>query len=80
VVEVLSAGERNIYRDKQAKLKLYSQGEVQEYWIVDRFRQQVEVYRQQKGQLVLVETLSASDSLTSPLFPNFSLSVSQIFV
>lgn len=79
VVEVLSAGERNIYRDKQAKLKLYSQGEVQEYWIVDRFRQQLEVYRQQKGQLVLVETLTATDTLTSPLFPNFSLSVSQIF-
>ncbi|NEO27924.1 MAG: Uma2 family endonuclease [Kamptonema sp. SIO4C4] len=79
VMEVLSAGERNIYRDKQAKLKLYSQGEVQEYWIVDRFRQELEVYRQQKGQLVLVETLTATDTLTSPLFPNFSLSVSQIF-
>ena len=28
VMEVLSAVERNIYRDKQAKLKLYSQGGV----------------------------------------------------
>jgi len=79
VVEVLSAGERNIYRDKQAKLKLYSQGEVQEYWIVDRFRQELEIYRPEKGQLVLVETLTATDTITSPLFPNFSLSVSQIF-
>jgi len=79
VVEVLSAGERNIYRDKQAKLKLYSQGEVQEYWIVDRFRQELEIYRPEKGQLVLVETLTATDTLTSPLFPNFSLSVSPIF-
>ncbi|MGV2830524.1 Uma2 family endonuclease [Myxosarcina sp. GI1(2024)] len=79
VVEVLSAGERNIYRDKQAKLKLYSQGGVQEYWIVDRFNQLLEVYRQEKGQLMLVETLIKTNSLTSPLLANFSLSVSQIF-
>lgn len=79
VVEVLSAGERNLRRDKQAKLKLYSQGEVQEYWIVDRFSKQLEVYRQEKGQLMLMETLTESDTLTSPLFANFSLSVSQFF-
>ena len=79
VVEVLSAEERNIYRDKQAKLKLYSQGGVQEYWIVDRFFKQLEVYRQEKGQLVLVKSLTKTDSLTSPLFAKFSLSVCQIF-
>ena len=79
VVEVLSAGEKNIYRDKQAKLKLYSQGGVQEYWIIDRFNKQLEVYRQQTGQLVLIETLTETDRLTSPLLPKFSLSVSQIF-
>jgi Uma2 family endonuclease len=79
VVEVLSAGERNIYRDKQAKLKLYSQGEVKEYWIVDRFSKELEVYRQEQGQLVLVATLTETDRLDSPLFPNFSLSVSQVF-
>jgi len=79
IVEVLSTGERNIYRDKQAKLKLYSQGGVQEYWIVDRFRQQLEVYRQQERQLVLKETLMSNNYLTSPLLPQFSLSVQQIF-
>lgn len=79
IVEVLSKGERNIYRDKQAKLKLYSQGGVQEYWIVDRFNQQVDVYRQQAGQLILKETLINTDYLTSPLLPQFSLSIPEIF-
>ena len=79
VVEVLSAGERNIYRDKQAKLKLYSQGNVKEYWIIDRFTQQVEVYRQKDGQLILLFTLTTSDVLTSPLLPEFRLPIAQIF-
>ncbi|MFP4134353.1 MAG: Uma2 family endonuclease [Halothece sp.] len=79
VVEVLSPGEKNIYRDKQAKLKLYSQGGVQEYWIVDRFTQQVEVYRQDNEQLTLKSTLTTSDSLTSPLFAEFRLMIKEIF-
>ena len=79
VIEVLSPGERNIYRDKQAKLKLYSQGGVQEYWIVDRFSQQVEVYCQDQGTLTLQSSLTRSETLTSPLLPEFRLSVEEIF-
>ncbi len=61
VIEVLSPGERNIDRDKQAKLKLYSQGNGQKYWSVDHFRKELEVYRQQNGQLVLVKTFNETD-------------------
>jgi Uma2 family endonuclease len=80
VVEVLSAGETNIRRDKQAKLKLYSQGGVQEYWIIDRFNQQLEIYRPMNGQLTLKAILTVTDHITSPLLPNFSLSLERIFV
>ncbi|NBD32092.1 MAG: Uma2 family endonuclease [Cyanobacteria bacterium] len=80
VIEVLSPGKRNIYRDKQAKLKLYSQGRVQEYWIVDRFNQAVEVYRQDQGKLTLQSSLTKSDNLTSSLLPQFRLAVDEIFV
>jgi Uma2 family endonuclease len=79
VVEVLSPGERNIYRDKEAKLKLYGQGGVQEYWIVDRFSNQLEIYRQEKGQLTLKSSLTTTDTLTSPLLPGFYLSIQEIF-
>ena len=80
VIEVLSPGEQNIRRDREAKLKLYSIQGVQEYWIADRFGQRLEVYRRQNGQLVLVATLMTDDELTSPLLPGFRCLVSRLFV
>jgi Uncharacterized protein conserved in cyanobacteria, COG4636 len=57
VVEVLSPGKVHEDRDRLAKRKLYSKlysvYGVQEYWIVDRLAQRVEVYRRQQAQLVL---------------------------
>lgn len=79
VVEVLSSGEGNIRRDREAKLKLYSVQGAQEYWIADRFSQQLEVYRRSDARLVLTATLKAEDTLTSPLLPGFSAQVSQLF-
>ncbi|MEL6259772.1 MAG: Uma2 family endonuclease [Cyanobacteria bacterium J06626_6] len=79
VVEVLSPGAENVRRDKQAKLKLYSVQGAHEYWIVDRFLQQVEVYRRENAQLSLVMTLGIEDTLTSPLLPDFSCPVGQLF-
>jgi Uma2 family endonuclease len=35
IVEVLSAGTENERRDREAKLKLYSERGVQEYWIIN---------------------------------------------
>ncbi|MEL6855672.1 MAG: Uma2 family endonuclease, partial [Cyanobacteria bacterium J06607_13] len=69
----------NIRRDRQAKLKLYSIQGAQEYWIIDRFSQQVEVYRREEAQLSLVSTLGANDTLTSPLLPDFSCVIGQLF-
>lgn len=79
VVEVLSPGESNIHRDREAKLKLYSAQGVQEYWIADRFTQQIEVYRREQEQLVLMMTLMATDEVTSSLLPGFSCLVEKLF-
>ncbi len=79
VVEVLSPGRQNERRDKEAKLKLYSVQGVQEYWIVDRFTKQVEVYRREKARLVLVTTLLGNDEITSPLLPDFCCSIRCFF-
>jgi Uma2 family endonuclease len=80
IVEVLSPGAENIRRDKQAKLKLYTDRGVQEYWILDWQLQQVEVYRRQQALLKLVCTLLTNDILTSPLLPGFECSVDRLFL
>jgi Uma2 family endonuclease len=79
VVEILSAGEQNEQRDKEVKLKLYSRYGVREYWIADWQRQTLIIYRRQETQLALVATLMTGDTLSSPLLPGFSTSVTEVF-
>lgn len=79
VVEVLSQTAKDIARDRQVKLKLYSRVGVREYWIVDWQQQTVEIYRRSQARLELVFTLYAEDELTTPLFSEFSLNVADIF-
>ncbi|GBO53694.1 hypothetical protein APA_1642 [Pseudanabaena sp. lw0831] len=79
VIEVLSAGTDNEKRDREVKLKLYSNQGVLEYWIADWRAKQIQVYRRENGVLRLAMTLFASDTLTSPLLPEFSCSIAQIF-
>jgi Uma2 family endonuclease len=79
IVEVLSAGNTNERRDKEAKLKLYSIQGVKEYWIVDWRLRQIEVYRRENAQLVLVATLIENDKITSPILPGFHCNIQQFF-
>lgn len=79
VVEVLSPGQTNERRDREAKLKLYSIRGVLDYWIVNWQTQIVEVYRRENATLNLVATLYAQDELTSPNLPDFRCLVSQFF-
>ncbi|MBL1211507.1 Uma2 family endonuclease [Geminocystis sp. GBBB08] len=79
VVEVISPGTNQEKRDREVKLKLYSVQGVQEYWIVDRFLNQVEVYRRQQAKLVLSATLFKNDVLNSPLLPDFEGNINLFF-
>lgn len=80
VIEVLSPGAANERRDRQTKLKLYARRGVQEYWIVDWMRRQVEVHRREHGGLTLVATLHPQDALESPLLPGFLCRVATLFI
>lgn len=79
VIEVISPGMIQEKRDREIKLKLYSVQGVQEYWIVDRFLLQVQVFRRQGAKLVLEATLFPNDVLISPLLPDFQGNVSAFF-
>jgi Uma2 family endonuclease len=79
IVEVLSETVKDIRRDKETKLKLYSNRGVQEYWIADWRLQQLEVYRRNQGKLELVMTLLKDEEITTPLLPDFSGKISQFF-
>nr|WP_315862031.1 MULTISPECIES: Uma2 family endonuclease [unclassified Picosynechococcus] len=79
MIEILSAGKLNEQRDKEAKRKLYSLYGVQEYWVVDWRLKTIEVYRRNQAQLELVCTLLGDDALTSPLLPDFTIAIDQVF-
>lgn len=79
IVEVLSPGVVNERRDREAKLKLYSSQGVEEYWIVNRESQQVEVYRRDNAVLKRIATYNAPDTITSPILPGFECLVHRFF-
>jgi len=79
VIEVLSPGRANEFRDREEKLDLYSRRGVEEYWIVSFMQRFVEVYRREGGALKLITTLRDLDALESPLLPGFSCQVSGLF-
>jgi Uma2 family endonuclease len=79
VVEILSPGTRR--KDEQLKRRLFERGGVREYWIVDPDRNSIRVFRRgEVGRLPLVAELAhPSDSLTTPLLPDFVLPLDTYF-
>ena len=79
VLEVMSPGAANRRRDRELKLALYDRRGVDEYWIAEWERRQVEVYRRLNGRLQLVATLGEGESLGSPLLPGFACPIGSLF-
>ena len=76
VVEVLSESTAKI--DRTTKLKLYARYGVGEYWVIDPLTSAVEIYRLVAGGYELAAQLDSRQSLTSPLFPGFTLPLSRL--
>ena len=79
VVEILSPGTRKT--DEVTKRKLYEQFDVREYWVVDPELDAVKAYRRDDGVFVRVAELTADagDILTTPLLPDLSISLADLF-
>ena len=80
VIEVVSRSTRK--RDEQIKRRLFERGGVREYWIVDPKRETVTVFRREADQSfprVAELTHMDRDVLTTPLLPELSLALTDLF-
>ncbi len=77
VVEILSS-RRN--RDLVNKRRLYEEAGIPEYWILDGAADTLTALAlDDDGEYVERAVFTASDTLTTPLFPDFSLPLAQLF-
>ncbi len=74
VVEFVSAGKRNRRRDYIEKRDEYLAAGVKEYWVIDRFRRQMTVYRLKAAELVIAE----NEVYHTALLPGFELPLAHI--
>jgi Uma2 family endonuclease len=79
VVEILSPGTRRT--DEVIKRKLYERVGVPEYWVIDPELETVKIYRRTDHGFARVAELSveAADALTTPILPDFSVLLAEIF-
>jgi len=72
--EVLTVETRNF--DETVKLKRYEYFGVPEYWIVDPQTESLRIHRHNGRRY---EAVDVAGTITSPLFPGFSLPLSEVF-
>lgn len=79
IIEILSESTRRT--DEIVKRKLYARYGVQEYWIVDPELETVKVYRMTPPGYSRVAELSheASDTLSTPLLPDLTIPLIDLF-
>ena len=80
VIEILSPSTRK--RDLGIKRQLFDRSGVREYWVVDPRVNEVTVYqRAVDGSLPRVAQMGEADdaTLTTPLLPEFTLSITKLF-
>ncbi len=79
VVEIGSPSTRK--RDETTKRRLYERFGVAEYWVVDPELDEIKVYRMVDGRYTRTAELALErdEVLTSPLFPDLELPLSDIF-
>jgi len=74
VAEFVSKTKRDWRRDFIDKRREYREAGVKEYWVIDRFRRQMTVFR---GRQTL--TFKEGDVYTTDLLPGFELSLAKLF-
>ena len=76
VVEFVSAGRRNWHRDYVLKRREYLGLGVIEYWLIDRFRRIMTIYRNPPGEAESV--IREGETYRTPLLPGFELPLARL--
>ncbi len=79
MIEILSYGKQDVKRDRVFKRQLYGDYGVKEYWVVDGLFNTIEVYRLEESGQQLVKRFEIYETIETPLLPDFSLKLSDIF-
>ena len=77
VIEILSPSTAK--RDVGRKREIYAESGVEEFWVVSPKTRTVEIYRLRENPAEPVSLLADTDTLTSALFPGWSLAVADVF-
>jgi Uma2 family endonuclease len=75
VVEFVSRSRRDVRRDYVQKRLEYLEAGVREYWVIDRFRRRMTVFRADGSTLEFTE----SETYQPPLMPGFELPLPRLF-
>ena len=79
MIEILSYGKQDVKRDRVFKRQLYGDYGVKEYWVVDGLFNTIEVYRLEDDGQQLIKRFEIYETIETPLLPDFSLKLSDIF-
>ncbi len=78
-IEIMSPGSENVRRDQIVKRQTYAKFGIREYWIVEPIVEVIEISRLQTNVLASVGTFRNGDQITSPLLPDLSFTVKDVF-
>ena len=80
VVEFVSGSRRDFRRDYEEKRDEYRQAGALEYWIIDRFRRMMTVYRYGRGEgrPEIVVSVAEAESYQTDLLPGFVLPLNRL--
>ncbi len=76
-IEFVSVGRSNRTRDYEHKRDEYLAAGVEEYWVIDRFRRQMTVFRRD-GQAFSQSIVAEGESYATPLLPGFELPLAKV--
>jgi Uma2 family endonuclease len=80
VLLVIEVADKSLGYDRNLKLPLYAAGAIAEVWIVNRTEEQIELYREPRGDSYeSVSVLKRGDVVASLAFPEIAIDVDEIF-